>query len=1005
MNAFCQNVPANLENSKLNFSFPSNPSVYEFSKYGNVPVNEYRGLAQVSIPLYNINVDGVEIPVGLSYFSGGIKVAEEASIVGLGWNMSFPTIIQSIKDEDDIESFTKFQTLPGFTGNPLFPTIGGLNSQYWSSVVFTGTFADPCTYGASVGYNNDPGYFVSTGNAWIDRTGKYQCNSGDYQMLIGNVDTEPDTFSVNINGDNLIIIRDDIGINTPNPINNVVLPLKVINGHSEYKVYLTSEGIKIVDYKGIQYFFGKVDKVLYTMVNNGFLYTGNSGASASNGVGSKIHKLTKIITPKNEEIIFSYSNNLVVDLVKESFIYYKNMNTVHQVNPYNISLPYIENFEGIDKSTFTLNQGSLFSVSSNSQTQNYSFLNTIFTPNEQILFSYSSRDDYQGMKKLDNIAVKNIKNEVVKNISFDYDFFTNGIGYLNKRLKLISLTLDSQRPYLFDYNSTSLPSKNSFSIDYWGFYNGKPNTSLLPNLSHLGYSSYSDNSQNDFKSYISFCKAATLEKIYYPTGGYSEFEYELHSFDDLILHPNMNNYTPLITTGGGLRIKSIKDYSANDAQPKQTNYEYFNGKVIFKKRLARSINDVRTLQFFASTNENFGDLFDYYKTSLVEANLNNGNLGNIFLDDIDDYIGYDKVVIKEIGSIDNGRLEKEFENNPYSIISPVQKLNFRPSFYRNRNYIPNGTLKNEMIYDGLNQLKVEKKYAYNILTSNIQRYGVNISSYDTAFSTFFALNLRTNYFQPRFLLTSYPIFANSTILQSEKTTEYFPSGSKWTLTNYTYDSNNVPTGKTIKDHLGNTFYQEGSTMAVNTYFTANNILSLPSAKATSENGSTKSSQNFFYNTNSTNLNKVEELPEGNPDPTKKVNTFFDLYDDKNNLIQFHRENGVYTSIVWGYNKSLPLAKIENATIASITPSLITAIQTASNTGTEASLLTELTNLRNALPNAMITTYTHRPLIGVSTITDSKGDKLTYNYDTSGRLINVKDKDGNIVSENEYHFKL
>jgi YD repeat-containing protein len=55
-------------------------------------------------------------------------------------------------------------------------------------------------------------------------------------------------------------------------------------------------------------------------------------------------------------------------------------------------------------------------------------------------------------------------------------------------------------------------------------------------------------------------------------------------------------------------------------------------------------------------------------------------------------------------------------------------------------------------------------------------------------------------------------------------------------------------------------------------------------------------------------------------------------------------------------------------------------------------------------NAQMTTYTYDPLIGVTSITDAKGDTITYTYDSFGRLQNVKDKDGNILSENEYHYK-
>lgn len=130
---------------------------------------------------------------------------------------------------------------------------------------------------------------------------------------------------------------------------------------------------------------------------------------------------------------------------------------------------------------------------------------------------------------------------------------------------------------------------------------------------------------------------------------------------------------------------------------------------------------------------------------------------------------------------------------------------------------------------------------------------------------------------------------------------------------------------------------------------------------------------------------------------------YDSYDDKGNPTQYTLENGIPVTIIWGYNKTQPIAKIENTTYASI-QSQVVNLQRFSNTGTEEDLLAALTSLRTSLPKAMVTTYTHKPLVGVSTITDPKGNKIIYEYDAFNRLKNVKDKDGNILSQNEYHYK-
>ena len=69
-----------------NYAVPS-PEVAAFTKYGDVPVSEYSGTSEISIPLYTVKLGSLSIPITLSYHASGIQVSQEATWVGLGWNL------------------------------------------------------------------------------------------------------------------------------------------------------------------------------------------------------------------------------------------------------------------------------------------------------------------------------------------------------------------------------------------------------------------------------------------------------------------------------------------------------------------------------------------------------------------------------------------------------------------------------------------------------------------------------------------------------------------------------------------------------------------------------------------------------------------------------------------------------------------------------------------------------------------------------------------------------
>ena len=136
---------------------------------------------------------------------------------------------------------------------------------------------------------------------------------------------------------------------------------------------------------------------------------------------------------------------------------------------------------------------------------------------------------------------------------------------------------------------------------------------------------------------------------------------------------------------------------------------------------------------------------------------------------------------------------------------------------------------------------------------------------------------------------------------------------------------------------------------------------------------------------------------------------FKSYYANGNIKEVSKKDGTNIVYIWGYNEQYPIAKIENATYAQIA-SQVTNLQNLSNADNsisqENNLRNALESLRNlsTLSNALVTTYTYDPLIGVTSITDPTGNTIHYHYDAFNRLEYITDKDGKILSKNEYNYK-
>jgi hypothetical protein len=1031
--AFGQNI------EQENLILPS--SVWEFKKFGGFPVNEYRGLANVSIPLYKISLDEVSIPLIANYYTGGIQVSEEASQIGLGWSLKLPTIVQEIKCVNDITYTGQHRKLPPIQGNPAIPTDGPYFNN--STNMWTADITQPQTL---PGYQESPYFYNCVYGRVYDHNNLFQIYK--YQPMINEpyYDTEPDIFTLYLNDEEIKFCRKP-SAQAPSTINqaNESFIFQVINGKNEYKVepiidtnnYNKIKGIKIIDNYNNQYFFDKK--------NDNF-----SDLESSFNKNFVEYNLTKILTNKSKTILFNYNDLIITkETPKFSKEYALNMSsnlsseiclsTLLPSSPqggdyYSCNLfdnDYLTDWNGISKfspqhPTVGNTIPFLFGLD-----YGYNSISSIVTPNETINFNYSSRIDYFNMKKLDNFEVKNNLNQRIKKVNFNYEYFvtnqqTNGyslnfpnddansIEYnntktlrANNRLKLLSIVVDSNDPYVFEYDNEILPSKNSYSVDYWGFYNGSNNLNMIPNISMLGYPNYQNNSTTNFASNINFSRACSLKKIIYPTKGYTLFEYESHIFDNLLFTNSQN--TPIINTGGGLRISSITNFNFNDLIISKKKYNYFLGKNISKRVIIKEL-----YEYYGKCNPPSGEQYRY-SNRYLSFNGNKNFISSTGTAE-PEYIGYDRVEILEVNenNQNNGKIIKYFSNFENIVINPGGSNNHNAVYTFNKNLIKNGNLIKEDFLGNDNYILLKKEYKYVNKGLSEQWYGMNKkpNGYRVFQPHIFGNipNLCDNLVvYPVVLLTFYPIYDFTSKLSEIKTTEFFNGSSITKRENYEYDYYNNLVSKT-NYLLPNTLLsseQKEFTHLSNPSHSQNNILSLLKSITIKENNVLKSKSDFEYsyiNTNVVALNKMNYLFDTDLNSINKKVVFYDLYDDKSNLLQFHDENGIFTTFIWGYNKSYIIAKIENIQYTSISPSIITNLQNLSNTGTEENLITALNDLRLNFPNALVTTYTHKPLIGVSTITDPKGDKQTYQYDNFNRLQFVKDSSGNILSENEYHYK-
>jgi hypothetical protein len=524
--------------------YPVSPQVGSLGIFGQIPVGNFTGTAQINIPIYELKYQELSVPISISYHASGNKPDIIPGPVGLGWTLQAGGVIT--------------RTINGIPDN------GPINPYTGSGVKRLG---------------------------WIDfRDEKNWYDSNILKSQISNQELafergyDPDEYYFNINGQTGKFYKDYT--DTFKVQSKQGESFFVIINASTYDIF----GFTMIDTKGVKYNFGGIAATEYTQP--GLNYTSfYSLLKLSDYVLPTSWYLNSIESPNGYKINFIYGSRNVLSKVR--FTDFSGC--------YNLIFPGTSNYMDREKSNLI---SSYYLTEINSPLGKVKFLNSVASkqlgypalpPRSDInesnfLFDVNANVlPFSMPTKIDNILVQdNDSNEVHKfNLNYTSDY--------NIRLKLLSLDevkTDNGAPndlvlsqYKFEYNQTSLPSYLSGKTDNYGFYNGKDffstdiknkiNTVLAAQTSS-NIASLSDLVNNAKLPDTTLVRAEILEKITYPTGGYTVFKYEPNDYGckNHIWPFNVENNTNGIQVTGGVRIRSILNYDNNNNKIGEKIYHY-----------------------------------------------------------------------------------------------------------------------------------------------------------------------------------------------------------------------------------------------------------------------------------------------------------------------------------------------------------------------------------------------------------------------------------------------
>lgn len=989
---------------------PPTPQSQIYEKYVDHPVTEYNGLVDITVPLYELELDGMKIPVVLNYHSSGIKYDYAGQYAGTpnqtpnandgdagaGWSLSIGgyRISRTINGAPD-------EKYPFYDENEA--------EQYLNSM----TVAEKDSYLASIYYAN------RAGSSPVKNTKQ------PYK------DAEFDIFTYMMPSCNGHFILDK----NRSPIN-------VEGGSERIQTDSNLDNLIITDGNGFKYYMGKY-------IDNNLLAEVRVIDSKNEKVGWPLKRIT---SPHNRTIDFKYEE-FSYDLIKYSSLpivepYY--LDEATSVMDFSSELPNYNELIDVDFTT----------MNSDSYMFPYKELLISEIVAEDVSLTIKRRKNEKPNNLIESIEIKR-NNKFVRKIVFNYNIPT-GIDWhcLLKNITIEDGFGGKFQKYSFDYYDPPIEGFRSLFPDQWGYYSkGKPylqtsedrkdlflhaeflNMMVKERRSnHVGTTSLLGESFiADYVKTFIFDRSNdnlnphyfSLRRITYPTGGTTEFIYESNEYlDD----------TGQRKIGGGQRIKKIVSNANDNNSPVTTIYKYGESE----NGIGMANIAIKSLYFYDKTahvsvtsSPSGGHFLLYGKISSMLHLCRNP-----IVPEISDFeVNYACVTCYKTNANNLAQFSKmvsTYEIPQRYKLKTAALMNTGdmiysgawPYYYQAWSLVEEYNLgkktkiTSRTIFNSNSKLIQSETYKYRDTSNNTVMKGLKVKQNVTfdrdMYQAPWAAPYTTGglyyvYSWINHILSchEYKLKIGSELLSEKKVITYDFDGNNpvETLERYNYDNKNRQTIYSVDNSINGLLMTEYIYPQNEAELLNKNIIIDPIEIKTFNNNKLIGKIKTIYSNNSI-LPISKESYIGN-----NINGVitYDRYDNRfGNLLQYTLNDAIVTTYLWSYNGKYPIAEIKNAKYQDVCKEMGGGNESLGNLFLENlaikvqpsdSDIDLLKGLQTSLKDAMITIYIYKPLFGIESMIDPRGIRTYYEYDNLGYLKEIRDSNNKILEYYDRKYKM